>query len=323
MMGVFSVIAGDFAEKGHQLVRGQLLMKGNGLFREKIPLSQIDELAIASESSLNSVGGALGWGLAGEALLGPVGLAAGLIRGGRKHEITFVCRLRDGRRFLGFAPAKVFSVMQRAALKTSFERASRSETPQLSAKEGLLIPSQDINHPEHISRSLPLAAKKPSFYQRNRTGIIIVLGFIAWGIVRAINGSSTLAPTPTPSPLKVSIDITKSGGSRPIVDGKTNLPDGIKLIVSINRRNGSLAGQQDVVVANGQFEAGPFTNGDDPYRPGTYTAEITSSLASLQSPDVQSVIGSMGQYMQGPAIVSADIGTTDKVVDYSSTFRVP
>lgn len=79
--GVLEVHAGDF-KKGndHQYVAGKpgtLIMKIDGkFFREKIPVSEIQELEPASEETVKRIGGAVGWGVVGGVLLGPVGLLA-------------------------------------------------------------------------------------------------------------------------------------------------------------------------------------------------------------------------------------------------------
>jgi len=134
-LGTFEVHAGDFKPgKFHQLVRDplyffggkhkkwNLVMNTAGLSRETIPLSHILELEIASEESVNKLGGAIGWGIAGEVLLGPIGLLAGLLRGGRGNQVTFVCKLNDGRKFLATAPSSVFSEMRLALATSKFDR---------------------------------------------------------------------------------------------------------------------------------------------------------------------------------------------------------
>ncbi|MDO5506390.1 MAG: hypothetical protein Q4F49_08925 [Pseudoxanthomonas suwonensis] len=112
--GTFQVHAGDF-KKGsdHQFLSAKppyLLMKNEGKFlREKIFLTELSELDVASEESVKRVGGTVGWGVVGGALLGPVGLLAGLLAGGRGKDVTFVCKLRDGRKFMATAPSKVYT----------------------------------------------------------------------------------------------------------------------------------------------------------------------------------------------------------------------
>lgn len=61
-------------------------------------------------------------GLAGTVLLGPAGLLAGLILGGRGKETTFICVFKDGRKFIGTASSGVFVELQKHVLASSFEK---------------------------------------------------------------------------------------------------------------------------------------------------------------------------------------------------------
>lgn len=117
--GSFEVHAGDFKKgKEHQFLdskSGILVMKKEGKFlREKIPVSEIQELEIASEESVKRIGGTVGWGAVGGVLLGPVGLLAGLLAGGRSKDTTFVCKLKDGRKFMGTASSKLYTKLSAA-----------------------------------------------------------------------------------------------------------------------------------------------------------------------------------------------------------------
>ena len=71
----------------------------------------------ATEENVKRLVGTIGWGAVGAALLGPVGLLAGLLAGGRGKSVTFVCKLKDGRRFLASAPSKVYIQMSAAIFK--------------------------------------------------------------------------------------------------------------------------------------------------------------------------------------------------------------
>ncbi len=107
--GEFEVHAGDFkVGKRHQFVGDTFYLKGAKFFRERIPVSEIDSLEVADEENVKRLGGTVGWGVVGAVALGPVGLLAGLLAGGRGKDVTFVCLLRDGRRFMATAPAKVY-----------------------------------------------------------------------------------------------------------------------------------------------------------------------------------------------------------------------
>lgn len=114
--GCFTVHAGDFKKSDkHQCIGGKLYMENEGQpKREEIPLFMVDSVEVATEESVKRVGGTVGWGLVGGALLGPVGLFAGLLCGGRGKDVTFVCKLNDDRKFLATAPAKVYTELNAA-----------------------------------------------------------------------------------------------------------------------------------------------------------------------------------------------------------------
>jgi hypothetical protein len=86
-------------------------------FREDIKLSDLAEIEAASEESVKRVGGTVGWGLVGGVVLGPVGLLAGLLAGGRGKDVTFVCKLKDGRKFMATASAKIYTSLSAAVFK--------------------------------------------------------------------------------------------------------------------------------------------------------------------------------------------------------------
>ncbi|WP_029149064.1 hypothetical protein [Methylophilus sp. 5] len=120
-LGRIDILAGDF-KKGleSQYVHGKFLMKKEGsFFREKILPSQIEHLELATEESVINVGGAAGWGIAGSVLLGPAGLVAGLIIGAKGKDVTFVCKFKDGRKFLGTASGSVFTELQKTFMASS------------------------------------------------------------------------------------------------------------------------------------------------------------------------------------------------------------
>ena len=119
-MARLDVHAGDFkVGPYHEFVQAwndknsKLIMKKK-FFREKIPISRIADLELASEESVKRLGGTVGWGIAGGLLLGPVGLLAGLLSGGQGKNVTFVCKLKDGRRFMATAPSKVYTKLSAA-----------------------------------------------------------------------------------------------------------------------------------------------------------------------------------------------------------------
>ena len=70
--------------------------------------SQIDELGEVSEDNKVRVLGAAGWGTLGAVVLGPVGLLAGLVLGGRGKALVFAVTFNDGKRALIEADQKTW-----------------------------------------------------------------------------------------------------------------------------------------------------------------------------------------------------------------------
>lgn len=116
-MGLITVHAGDY-KKGphHHLMFGSLCMQEDGRSSPiSINLSSLESVEIASEASVKRIAGTVGWGAAGAVILGPVGLLAGLLLGGKGKEVTFVARFRDGTKFLATTDAKTYTKLQAAA----------------------------------------------------------------------------------------------------------------------------------------------------------------------------------------------------------------
>jgi hypothetical protein len=72
----------------------------------------VEEMELASEESVKKIGGTVGWGAAGALLLGPAGLLAGLLLGGKKKNVTFVCKFKDGLKLLGETDSKTWAKIQ-------------------------------------------------------------------------------------------------------------------------------------------------------------------------------------------------------------------
>ncbi|MEI8331642.1 MAG: hypothetical protein WCF90_08375 [Methanomicrobiales archaeon] len=115
MFGSFDLLAGDWGKAGNAsyLVNTFMLPIPNswGKF-ENIPVAQVEALSVATEENLKKMAGTVGWGLVGGLALGPIGLVAGLLAGGRKKEVTFICKFKDGRKILAKADIKVFEKIQ-------------------------------------------------------------------------------------------------------------------------------------------------------------------------------------------------------------------
>jgi hypothetical protein len=120
--------------------------------------------------------------------------------------------------------------------------------------------------------------------------------------------SSKLASPPqtTASQISEPIDVTFDfsvdwDGSRPIINGNTNLPDGTEIAASVVRPSPRFAATERVVVRAGRFRAGPFgpTSG---LAPGNYVADATMSYTCCQPQSVRAIVGDKGENLHGPLI---------------------
>lgn len=81
-----------------------------------VPLSDIAEVETVSADHSNQVKDAVRLGITGAALLGPVGLAAGVFAMRKVKDVTFLVRLKDGRQFVAMSSAKIYADLRGARL---------------------------------------------------------------------------------------------------------------------------------------------------------------------------------------------------------------
>ncbi len=141
------------------------IILSKGLFQENDTYfldTDIASVEVATEKKVKRLAGTAGWGLAGGALLGPVGLLAGLLLGGKKTEVTFVCVFNDGRKILATTDQKTFKKFQLAVLKNEVndERGeddqAKGDTVELIAKLGELHDSGVLTAEEFETKKAKL-----------------------------------------------------------------------------------------------------------------------------------------------------------------------
>lgn len=123
MFGEFKIHAGDFdTARRASFVSSSFHMpkKGKITGSELYLPEQVKTLEMASEESVKRIGGTAGWGLVGATLLGPVGLLAGLLAGGRGKDVTFVIVFESDKKALCTADSKMYTKMQAAIMNGSF-----------------------------------------------------------------------------------------------------------------------------------------------------------------------------------------------------------
>ena len=118
-MAKITVHAGDFMKGGeHSFSWGAFNMKQRGKFLpENIPLKRLASVEVASEQNVKKLAGTAGWATVGAITLGPVGLLAGALLGGRKKEVTFIAEFKDGRRMLATTDNSAFMQIQGAVFR--------------------------------------------------------------------------------------------------------------------------------------------------------------------------------------------------------------
>ncbi len=116
---MFKIHAGDFGENNQGIYRTWdktfHMPRDGAMFRKvKYGLDQVETCEMASEESVKRLGGTVGWGATGAVLLGPVGLLAGLLAGGRGKDVTFILAFKDGKKALCTAKSKHYQEIQAA-----------------------------------------------------------------------------------------------------------------------------------------------------------------------------------------------------------------
>jgi hypothetical protein len=116
-MAKVKVLAGDFASgeyTGSAYSKwGIVVLVHLGKPTLKMQIASIEQL---TQEKVKRLAGTAGWGIAGAALLGPLGAIGGMLLGGNKTEISFVCTGRDGKKFMGLTDAKFYQQLVAASM---------------------------------------------------------------------------------------------------------------------------------------------------------------------------------------------------------------
>jgi hypothetical protein len=96
---------------------------------------------------------------------------------------------------------------------------------------------------------------------------------------------------------------------RPLIEGTTNLPDGIELMISLRRKASNYMAQDKATVTNGAFRAGPFGQGNSDLNPGAYSVDISTAAVAFQPVSVKTVFGEKGEKLSGPLVKKSPFGT--------------
>jgi len=162
-VGAIKIQAGDFDKGGGH--RFWTIGFGGPRFQMKsgeiIPASALQSVELVTEGNAVRPRGAVGWGVAGALVAGPLGAAAGAIIGGYGTEKTFVAEFNDGRKFFGSTDVKTYGAIQ----------ASLFEQVQLQRLELITTYNKGSEVGSELTGSttsrLPATASR--YVRRNRT----------------------------------------------------------------------------------------------------------------------------------------------------------
>jgi hypothetical protein len=100
--------------------------------------------------------------------------------------------------------------------------------------------------------------------------------------------------------VQISVELEKGSDGRVRMNGITNLPDGMELMLGLGGFGDSYYAQDKVKVNQGRFVSDWFSEHGKALRSGTYDIDISSPLPELQSQQVRNVIGKNGENLEGP-----------------------
>ncbi|MGX0975625.1 hypothetical protein ACSSVY_001335 [Roseovarius sp. MBR-51] len=113
MFGQFKIVAGDFrTDVKHQYLNQNLMLHevgGWGLKATKYPTSSVVAVEEVNTDTDRKMGGTVGWGVAGALIAGPLGAVAAGYLGGKTNDVVFICRLDDGKEFVGVMKKSMFA----------------------------------------------------------------------------------------------------------------------------------------------------------------------------------------------------------------------
>lgn len=113
-MAALQIHGGSFPPGYAQILPWGLGLKlptGKLFGSQTIAPTQIASLQVVAEEAVKGIVGTLGWGALGAAALGPLGLVAGAVLGGRGARITFLARLHDGRELVASTDARAYAAL--------------------------------------------------------------------------------------------------------------------------------------------------------------------------------------------------------------------
>ncbi|MCG6657431.1 hypothetical protein HOP52_06590 [Halomonas campisalis] len=140
----------------------------------------------------------------------------------------------------------------------------------------------------------------------------------------AVEESAEPAPEPEVAPFDVPVMITASASlqsdRRLVVQGETNLPEGARLLIVVERELSGVRWQSRTNVEEGRFMVGPLGPGSG-LPDGGYTITVNLPEASVQPVSVRERIGDQGEHLSGPLVQESRHGL-GQVASYTRRYLI-
>ena len=100
--------------------------------REPVKATDLVGVELASQETVKRFWPAVGLGVGGAVVLGPVGLLAGLLAGGKRTESTFIAKFKDGRAVVATTDPKTFAIIKAFAARPAAPSPDESENEKIA-----------------------------------------------------------------------------------------------------------------------------------------------------------------------------------------------
>jgi len=100
--------------------------------------SEITHAEMVTEGNVNAISGKLGWAALGGVALGPLGLLAGAVAGGRRRRMIIAMRTADGRHFLLEGPYEEASELLTATAESANARKDARRLDDEAATQSMV-----------------------------------------------------------------------------------------------------------------------------------------------------------------------------------------
>jgi hypothetical protein len=116
--------------------------------------------------------------------------------------------------------------------------------------------------------------------------------------------------------VKVAVSFARSADGTAKVKGRTNLPDGMILMITVRNRTQGYTAQDKVSVLLGSFETTGLTDHGNRLPAGRYAVEVDSVYAGPQPKNVRDVIGGKGENLSGDIVL---VAAGSKVIGFKTS----